>query len=945
LTPGFAVLGPIEIRTGGQPICLPRSQRRGMLAFLLINADRLVTIGGLSAAIWGSSAPASARSQIHSTASTIRRHLRDAGSAARLAGRAGGYQLFLAGEDLDLTVFEAHVQKARDDMAEQRWTPAAERLQVALDLWRGDALADASGVFVPAQRLSLNDRRLGAREMLIDCRLKRGEHAQVLPDLRELVRQHPAHERFCAQLMLALHLDGRREEALQQFQRLRTVLAEQQGLDPGSALVMLQKAILLGDDLRTTSDRVEAPLSAPAGLPSGSAAWRPPVPAQLPSEPLDFVGRDVELSTLDRVLSASSGHRTAVIVGGAGVGKTALAVRWAHSRTGHAPDGQLYIDLHGFGPQPPLTPDVALERLLRGLGVPARELPRDVDERSTLYRSMIASRRCIVVLDNARDSEQVRPLLAVGRTTTLVTSRRRLDGLVVHEGPTVITVPALPTGHGRTLLGALTGLDPVHPDAGRLADLCDHLPLALRIAAARLRASPDLSIGDLIAALTDEHQRLRALTVEEGSVAVRAAFRLSYEALSAPAALLFRRLGLVPGPGPSAGAIAALVDLPTADTGALLDELVGMHLVVTHGDRFALHDLLLLYARDLSAEDLPESRAVAERRLLDWYATAAAGGEALLRPNVDRIRPQVREPVRDPVHFTDADSALDWFDAESLNLVAVIMQWTSRHPRGCWQLACNLAGWLERRASLTMWVDVMRAAASAAAADGAPEGEARVLNSLAIAHSHLREPEAALAAYRRARQVRDAMGDRYGAAVVTMNIGCLYSVIGEVSEAVSALQTALESLTTVPDAAVAVRATRLNLAYAYRLAGRYDEALALNAAVLEDAVAVGDEDLACNAHINIGALLRLSGELGPAMHRYRLALSLARDLRNRTYERWALRGLGGVYAEQARYRDAAAHLREAVRLHRDSDDPAADEVQAELDAVRARAAGGTDVSA
>ncbi|MEH1167001.1 BTAD domain-containing putative transcriptional regulator [Micromonospora sp. CPCC 205539] len=938
LTPRFGILGPVEIRTDGPPVSVPRSQRRGVLTYLLLHAEQWVTMDGLSAAVWGPSGPASARSQLHSTAYSIRRHLRTAGCAATLTGRAGGYQLSLNGEDVDLSRFERQVSAARDDVTDQHWAAAAGRLQSGLDLWRGEALADATGAFVTAWRSSLHDRRLGAVELLIECRLHLGAGAEVLPALRELVAQHPLHERFCEQLMLALYREGRREEALQQYQRLRRALAEQQGLDPGSSIATLQKAILLGEDPEPGPGRIvaEPPVWA---TPGPAVPWRPPVPAQLPPAAVGFVGRDDELGALDRMLHDPCTDGTvAVIVGGAGVGKTGLAVHWSSARRAHAPDGQLFVDLHGFGPQPPLTAELALDHLLRALGVPARDMPPGLDERSALYRSLLAGRRCLVILDNARDSEQVRPLIAGGGTITVVTSRRRLDGLVVHDGAIMLSIASLPARDGRKLLGALTGHEPSEPAVGRLADLCDQLPLALRIAAARLRASPHVSVGAMAAALTDEHQRLRALSVEEDSVAVRAAFDLSYRALSAPAARLFRLLGLFPGPAPSRAACAALLGSTPGETRALLDELVDTHLVAATGpDRYALHDLLLLFARDVSADDPPQLHAAAERRLLNWYLAAADAGEALLRPAAKRISPEL-EAVRDPVRFADADAALDWLDGESVNLVALIGRWTTRHQRAVWQLAANLAGWLMRRASRTTWVEVMEAAARAAAVDGAPEGEAQILNSLAIAYSHLRQSGAALAAYRRARTLRDEIGDRYGAAVVTMNMGCLHSELGEVAEAIAALETALAALTALPDGIVAVRVARLNLAYAYRMAGRHAEALALNTAVLTDAVNARDDELACNAHVNVAELHRLLGAPEAALRHYRLALTMAQGQRNRTYERWALRGLGGVNADQGRHRQAAVELSAAVRLYRDSDDPAADEVRRELREVRSRLA-------
>jgi hypothetical protein len=462
----------------------------------------------------------------------------------------------------------------------------------------------------------LSELRLQAVEELVEARLRGGEHTGLVAELRALVAEHPLRERPYGQLMVALSRDGRQADALAVYRTLRHRLTEQLGIEPSQPTQRLHQAVLRGEV-------------------TVAAAEQPRVPAQLPADVAGFTGRAEQLSALTRLLTMDDPPSTVALVGTAGVGKTALAVRWAHQIRERFPDGQLYLDLRGFSAAPPVRPIDALGQFLRALGVAAGQVPADEQEAAGRYRTLLADRRVLVVLDNARGAEQVRPLLPGGRgCLALVTSRDRLDSLVVHAGASRLRLEPLPTADSHKLLARMIGPDRSAADlagVGELARLCAHLPLALRIAAANLaggRASIAGYVGQLRAGRLD-----RLATAGQERAAVRAAFDVSYAALSDPARRLFRVLGCVPGVELTVAAAAALTGEDHRTAGQVLDELAAVHLVFEPADgRFGTHDLLRDYAGQLAGALTTGEREATRRALIEWYVARAEAAADLLHP-------------------------------------------------------------------------------------------------------------------------------------------------------------------------------------------------------------------------------------------------------------------------------------------------------------------------
>ena len=536
----FTVLGPVRVYGGGTVSDLGRSQRRGLLGYLLLNAGRVVTMEALIEALWGGAPPPSARAQIYSGIHVIRRELRASG-IDEVASTRGGYTLRADAANLDLALFEECARQAGTGQPPEQ---VVQSLRRGLALWNGPALSDASGAYVEAARAHLEEMRLGCVETLIEAELALGRHDRAIGELRRLVAEHPLRERLHEQLMLALYRGGRRTEALDLSRDLRRRLVEEHGLDPGQGVIELEQAIL-------RADPVLAP--PPDGVLHGSLTAGPArapsrAPAQLPADTSDFTGRDRELAQVLPALAGRHGNAPPIcaVTGPPGVGKTVFAVHAGHRIRESYPDGQLFVDLRGADSRP-AEPTEALSGFLRALGVDVREIPEGPDERSALYRTMLADRRVLVVLDNATDESQIRPLLpGAGTCAVLVTSRRRLAGLGA-----LTTVDLLPFDGEESveLLARIAGSERVaaeDPEAREVARLCGGLPLALRIAGSRLAARPHRRIGELARRLADEQRRLDELSYS--GLAVRAGLDLSYQALGEAERRLLRRLAFLDVP-------------------------------------------------------------------------------------------------------------------------------------------------------------------------------------------------------------------------------------------------------------------------------------------------------------------------------------------------------------------------------------------------------------
>ncbi|GAA3526546.1 tetratricopeptide repeat protein [Amycolatopsis ultiminotia] len=637
----FEVLGPVRVRVAGADVPIGGRLRRRLLAMLLAHPDEPVPAETLQETLWGTRAGAQRlQLQVH----RLRAVLGD--EAGLLSHGPGGYRLRVRPGELDSVVFEHLVAEAGEISEPDR---CAQLLDEALRLWHGTPYQDVDIPALAGEIERLSECRLLAVEEFYRAQLRRGRHAEAVGGLADLVRAHPLRERLHGLLMVALHHAGRPGDALEVYRSARAVIVAELGIEPSSYLRALQEQVLAGEAVE----------------PDGPA-HRSVVPAQLPLAASGFVGRAAELARLDGYGAAGGRFRPVAVVGTAGVGKTALVVGWSHRVRHRFPDGQLYLDLRGYGPDAPVPAAEALAVFLRALGVDPSAIPPDGAERAARLRTLVHDKRILFVLDNARDAGQVRPLLP-GTPTCLavITSRDALSGLTVCEGVDRLPLDRLSVEEAGTLLA---GQLPDH-DAGELRALvrrCARLPLALRIAAERLRAHP--ALADLLAELDDEQARLDALeTGDDPHTSVRAVLAASYRHLDPAAAHLFRLLGLHPGSMADLRAIAALHgDEEPRQLRRRIELLVRAHLVeVTADHRYRLHDLLWSYAAELAAADPPENRRAAFGRLLDHYlGTAAAAARFIAAHEFGGQLPVTWAP-------RTYEAALSWLDTERANLVRV----------------------------------------------------------------------------------------------------------------------------------------------------------------------------------------------------------------------------------------------------------------------------------
>lgn len=613
----FRLLGPIEASAVGRELSIGQPRQCGVLAALLVDAGRLVTWESLVDRVWGDDPPNGARHALYSHVARIRRMLAEAAddSPPRLVRRPGGYLVDIEPSCVDIHRFRCLSARADrlgcDDVAR------LGMLREALSLWRGEPLAGLSGAWAARFRDRWYQHRLDTTMAWAEAEVRLGDPRAVIAPLNDLVDRHDLVEPLAGLLMRALCVTGRGPEALECFTGIRRRLIEQLGTEPGADLHSIHQAILYGE-----RDRPVVAVDPRSAPPARRA------PAQLPREVPCFTGRVHDLAELDALLPTTSERPTAVVVatltGPPGVGKTALAVHWAHRVTERLPDGQLYVNLRGFDPgRSPVRPSEAICGFLAALDVPAHRIPTDLDSMASLYRSQLAGRRVLVVLDNARDAEQVRPLLpGAPGSFVIVTSRDQLTSLIAAEGAQPSTVDGLTRAEARHLLELRLGAARTAADPSSVEDIitgCAGLPLALVIVAARAALHPGFSLRTLAGELRDTRQCLDALVGEDSSSDLRATFSWSYETLSTEAARLFRLVGSHPGPALDVAAVASVAGVAQPRARRLLTELTRAHLV-TESDpgQYAVRHLLGGYAAELArAVDSETDRCAAGLRLLD----------------------------------------------------------------------------------------------------------------------------------------------------------------------------------------------------------------------------------------------------------------------------------------------------------------------------------------
>ncbi|WP_246618376.1 AfsR/SARP family transcriptional regulator [Streptomyces javensis] len=658
----FVVLGPVRIWHGSRALPIRTPQEQAMLCVLLLRRGSTATVSELVDAVWETPPP-----QAIAALRTYAWRLRRALGPGVLLTDAGGYALRFHPEALDLDVCQGYEAQAKDAMREGDPHKARKLLHMADLLWDGQPLAGVPGPYAYAQRSRLDEWRLALLEKGLELDLELGRHAEAVSELTALIPEHPMRERLRALLMLALYRSGRQAEALGVYTDTRRLLAEELGVEPNPELARLHQRILRADPALT--GRQEFPADEePAYTP-------PPRPAQLPAGAVDFTGRATAVNTLrERLLNA---HGTVMAVsavrGLGGAGKTALAVHVAQAIREHFPDGQLFVDLVGQGPRP-AAPAAVLGMFLRALGTPPAEIPEGLHERAALYRSTVADRRVLVLLDNAHDTAQVRPLLpGTPGCATLITSRSTMVDL---DGVHMIDLSVMEPGDALALFTRIVGDQraSAEPQACRQAvAACGYLPLAIRVAASRLATRPGWTINTLTRRLADVHRRLQELRA--GDLAVQTSFEFGYAQLNASQAHAFRVLALCDGPDVSLTAAAAALDTPVGQTERILESLVDSCLLesITPG-RYRYHDLLRLYARSCAVRDeRPETRAAAFSRILDFYLSSAARVYAIERPG-DRLIDHLTPIEHLGQNFPDASTALAWLFTEADCLLACAYQ-------------------------------------------------------------------------------------------------------------------------------------------------------------------------------------------------------------------------------------------------------------------------------
>ncbi|MFI0405628.1 AfsR/SARP family transcriptional regulator [Actinomadura sp. 3N508] len=911
----FKILGPLELRTADKPLHPGTARHQKVLAALLLAADQVVPLNRLVNAAWHEDPPATAKKQARNIVSDLRRVLNGTAAADLLTAGQSGYRLSVDAEALDALVFDDRVSRARRNAAENRRRAAVTEFRTALALWRGTALAGLDSPALAPQQNALDEKRLAALEECFNLELALGRHHALSVELVQWVAEYPLRERLTRLFMLALYRSGRQAEALRAFQNVRGVLIEQLGIEPGEELQHLHQRILTRDAVLSPSPTSPAPTSpepslssaspAPSSPPASpapgptsasstpvesSASSAPePSPASsstcahfLPRDITDFTGRSAELDRLFSVLPADGKGTEAVVIGAidgmAGIGKTALAVHAAHRMADRYPDAQLFVDLHAHSPeQEPISAAAALDTLLRAVGVPSEMIPGGAEERAALWRARLAGRRAVVVLDDAASAAQVRPLLpGAPGCVVLITSRRRLADL---ENAHALSLDVLSPDEAAALFTGVVGdaRAAAAPEGVKeVVRLCGRLPLAVRIAAARLRTRPAWDLAHLIERLRHEHRRLGELAVGDRGVA--AAFALSYQHLTGDQQRLYRTLGLHPGADFDTYTAAALAGMTFDEADRLLQRLVDVHLLQQRtADRYRFHRLLRLHAVHLAnVEDHEKDRRAALTRVLDHYRHTAALAVNSAVCYDQYYWPRIPAATTPAPHFADFDQAVAWLETERANLISAATH-AAEHgwPAHIADLANALWCFIEHRCSYDEAIGLYTHALESARGAGDREHESQALHYLGLFHRHRGCNEQALTHYEQALTLAGETGNRLLQGRILGNLGATLWYLGRGDDALD----------------------------------RYGRALTL-------AREIGDLALQSNALEGVGSVYKQQGRYEQSIAHYRQSLALTRDNGNRRHEPFVLCELAGVHGRMGRYDEALDHLHQALDLAR-----------------------------
>jgi DNA-binding SARP family transcriptional activator len=910
----FNVLGPVRAWRGSAEVSLGSPQQKAVLAALLLRSGRQVPLSELVEALWGAEPPDSAGQVVRTYVYRLRRALAGGDGTPVIDSVGTGYLMHLTPDELDVAQFRQRLAAA--DAARRGGEPAAaaEELRQALALWQGDALAGLPGRYAEAQRAGLDKLRLAALATLLTLEVER-DAAGAAAELAALVADHPLDERFRLLQMRALYRSGQQAAALAVYRDTQAVLAEELGVDPGPQLQQLYLQILRGDPeppapagagpATTTPDGAAPNGPAPDGAARNDPARNGPEqdqqaaadaapagpPAQLPADLPTFTGRRDELARVMTLQAEPPNTPPAVAVctisGTAGVGKTTLAVHWAHQVRDRFPDGQLYLNLRGFdASRPAMSTAEALSCLLTALGVPARQVAADGDAQVAQYRSALAGRRVLIVLDNAREADQVRPLLpGAPGCLAIVTSRNHLTGLIVTDGAHPLTLDLLSPAEAREFLARRLGAARVAAEpaaAGEIAERCSRLPLALAVVAARAATHPAFPLHAIAAELAETGDSLDAFTGGDATSDIRAVFSWSYQALEPAAARLFRLLALHPGPDVAAPAAAALAGLPVGRTRPLLAVLAGLNLITEHlPGRYRWHDLLRTYAAELAAEqDSDGERAAALHRTLDHYLHNAHAAARLFSPGRTPMRLPSPLPDIVPEPLRNYRQAMTWLTAQRAILSAAVeVAAGGGFETYAYRLAWALDLFYFRQGYWLDWLAVRGIALAAAQ---------RMGDAGAVAESH-----------------RD--------------LGHALSQFGRLEEARGHFQQALEHLALGTDHTAHAH-THRGLSLLGLREGDYDRMLYHSERAAELYRLAGNRSGLAKALNESGYGYALRGDHRRALANCEQALPLFRELGDRHGEAATLDSLGVAHHNLGAYQQAHDHYTASLRLFREVDD-------------------------
>jgi DNA-binding SARP family transcriptional activator len=954
----FRMLGPLEVQVDGSWSGITAAKWRTVLAVLLLQPGQVVSTERLITEVWPDETPARATNLVSVYVHRLRRLIGDPEGNV-LTTRAPGYQLLVDPEDIDAGRFAQLAREGRQALSTGDFEQASTVLGAALGLWQGSrALTDVPpSALVSAEADRLEESLVETFQLRIQADLGCGRHAQVVSQLHRLLADHPMREELWALLMRALYTSGRQAEALEAYAQAREVISEELGVDPSAELQQLYQRILRAEPADPSVSSTPVPADSPFANPvppvpvepaeAGQAAelaakqatqadgQGPPLPrlAQLPADVSDFTGRSEQVQRLLDLLASprQAGSPGAVVVaaviGAGGLGKTTLAVHAAHLLRSHYPDGQLYTNLLSAA-RLPVTPSEALARFLRDLGMEPGRIPADAEERAAHYRSLLTDRKVLIVLDDAKDAAQVRPLLPGSAScAVLVTARNRMPDLA---GSRVVDLDVLEDAEAWEMFAGIIGQDraQAEPEATEaVLAACAGLPLAIRIAGARLTARSNWTVRNLARRLADERRRLDEF--KSGDLAVRACFEVSFASLPEPEpdgvdpAHAFRLLGLWQGPFIGLPAAAAMIGRPEDAVADALEVLVDAQLLQAPApDRYRFHDLLKTYAADRAMAEEPQAdRDDAVSRVLTWYLHTVDAVAHLVSPYRYKIPLAPAQPVGAPLVFGTAEQALNWCETERVNLVAATRQASQAELDGfAWQLPVASLSFFNRRTYWADWVETHRIALASAQRSGDRRAEALVLNNLGIGYARRHQAEA-VGSFERALDIRREIGDEYGEAQTASNLADTYSRIGRGDEALDLLKRAL---------VIHRQAGRRygegvaldNLGEAYLALGRAEEAVVSLNQAQQIFAGIGELRGEGYALADLGAAYLALGRVDEATDCLQRALGLRQTLGDQLGEARTLGDLGHAYLAGQRRAEARQVLTKAAALFAELGDEA-----------------------